>query len=298
MINRYELIDCILRPNTRYKKLKVEQNLSPLLHIFRLLSGTIDVLDNYSGKKYKIRNNHLKLSTQKNNGKITLSNIYENFPEELSLSDIDKYFGKAKNNLKFYLSIKTEVVKCIIAFEEKRYFESFFYLYRILEGISYSIPLIYVSKKTDYNKTYNDLQKYFGKDRDGELAFFKRFVSETFNTESFYKSNIVLDLSEIDNENLKSSYYSLYLSKVDEKYIVDRTENEMLKIKFIGFYDFIIELRNRFFHNSKGGWQQNFESSELLFPDIFFRAITKHGINWMSIILFEIIKVDFEKVKI
>lgn len=298
MINRYELVDCIFRSNTRYKKLKVEQNSSPLLHIYRLLSGTIDVLDNYSGKKHKIRDNHLKLSTQRNAGKLTLSDIQKNFPEELSLSDIDRYFDKAKNNLKFYSSIKTEVVKCIIAYGEKRYFESFFYLYRILEGISYSIPLIYVSKKTDYNKTYRDLQAYFGKDRDGELAFFKRFVSETFKDESFYKSNIELELSEIDNEDLRSSYFSLYESKLNEKYIVDRTENELLKIKFIGFYDFIIELRNRFFHNSKGSWQRNFESSELLFPDIFFRAITKHGINWMAIILFEIIKVDFEKVRI
>lgn len=298
MTNRYELIDCILRSNTRYAKLKVEQNTSPLLHIYRLLSGTIDVLDNYYGRKHKIRDNHLKLSTQKNTGKLALSDIRENFPEELSLSDINRYFDKAKNNLKFYSSIKTEVVKCLIASGEKRYFESFFYLYRILEGISYSIPLIYVSKKTDYNKTYHDLQAYFGKDKDGELAFFKRFVSETFKEENFYKSNIELDLSDIDNEDLRSSYFSLYEARIKPNYVVDKIENQSLKIKFIGFYDFVIELRNRFFHNSKGSWQQNFESSELLFPDVFFRSITKHGINWMSIILFEIIKVDFEKVKI
>jgi hypothetical protein len=39
----------------------------------------------------------------------------------------------------------------------------------------------------------------------------------------------------------------------------------------------------------------NLSSTELLFPDYFFKPLVNHGINWVSLILFEIIKVDFEK---
>ncbi len=77
--------------------------------------------------------------------------------------------------------------------------------------------------------------------------------------------------------------------------VKDKTENEEIKISFIGFYEFIIELRNRFFHFTKGAWMNNLSSTELLFPDYFFKPIVNHGINWVSLILFEIIKVDFEK---
>lgn len=295
MNNRYLLIDTIFKANTVNEFLRIDSN-SSILNIFRIISGTINIKDTYSNKVYKLRNNYIQFPTDKN-ATISSKSIVNNFPQEIQLKDLNTYFQKSKNNLKFYKSIETELVKCFIAYEESRSLEAFFYLYRIIEGISYAIPLIYVSKKSDYNKTYSDLQSFFGKDKDGELNFFKRFVSETFKDEDFYKSNIDISLLEIEIDDIRNSYYNIYLKKIKEKVIVEKIENESIKIKFIGFYDFLIEIRNRFFHNSKGSWQENLESTEVLFPDVFFKPILTHGINWVSIILFEIIKFDFEKIK-
>ena len=295
MNSRYLFVDTIFQENTRNEFLRIENSTS-ILNIFRLISGTINIKDIYTNKIYKLRNNHIKFPTEVNT-KLSSKIIVNNFPEEVTLNDLNNYFKKAKSNLKFYKSIEAELIKCIIAYEDNKTLESFFYLYRIIEGISYSIPLIYVSKKSDYNKTYSDLQSFFGKDKDGELSFFKRFVSETFKDEDFYKSNIDIDLLEIETEEIRAKYYSIYLKRMSEKHIVSKNENELIKIKFIGFYDFLIELRNRFFHNSKGSWQENLESTELLYPDLFFKPLIKHGINWISLIIFEIIKVDFDKIK-
>ncbi|WP_180272333.1 hypothetical protein [Maribacter sp. 4U21] len=74
-----------------------------------------------------------------------------------------------------------------------------------------------------------------------------------------------------------------------------QTLNQEIKLSFIGFYDFIIILRNRFFHLTKGTWQNNLSSTEVLYPDYFFRPIINHGLNWVALVIFEIIKVDFEK---
>lgn len=296
MINRYSIVDSVARNNTKYKHLKTEENPSPILNIFRLISGTVNIKDNYQDKTYKIRDNNIKFPTELNTS-LRYDTFLEQFDESVSLEDLNYFFLKARSNRKFYKSIEVELIKCLIAYKSDNFLESFIYLYRIIEGISYSIPLIFVSKKDDYNKTYHDLQSYFGKDKDGELLFFKRFVSETFKDEDFYSSNITIDLNLVDIEELRPKYYELYLKKVNEKFVLDKSENSFIKIKFIGYYDLLIELRNRFFHNLKGSWQENFDSTELMFPDQFFKPITLHGINWLSIILFEIIKFDLQKIK-
>ncbi|AYZ13778.1 hypothetical protein EGY05_18335 [Chryseobacterium arthrosphaerae] len=296
MINRYSIVDSVARNNTKYKHLKTEENPSPILNIFRLISGTVNIKDNYQDKTYKIRDNNIKFPTELNTS-LKYDTFLEQFDESVSLEDLNYFFLKARSNRKFYKSIEVELIKCLIAYKNDNFLESFIYLYRIIEGISYSIPLIFVSKKDDYNKTYHDLQSYFGKDKDGELLFFKRFVSETFKDEDFYNSNITIDLNLVDIEELRPKYYELYLKKVNEKFVLDKSENSFIKIKFIGYYDLLIELRNRFFHNLKGSWQENFDSIELMFPDQFFKPITLHGINWLSIILFEIIKFDLQKIK-
>lgn len=293
MISRYKYHDVIFRENSLNQNLRIE-NGNSILKIFRLISGTINCEDEYKNKVYKFRNNFTTFPYETNN-KLSAKTVLNNFPTELKIKDLDKYFKTARNNKKFYDSIEIELLKCLIANHDQRYLESFFYLYRIIEGISYSIPLMYVSKNKDYNKTYGELQAFFGKDKDGELAFFKRFISTTFQEEDFYKSNLLIDLHLIDIEEIRPVYYKIYLEKLKNRTVGQPTENESMSVQFITFYDFIIELRNRFFHNAKGSWQSNLESTNLLFPDLFFKPLINHGINWISIILFEIIKNDFAK---
>lgn len=294
---RYCLEDCVLKSNTKYKNIYInETNHSSILNIYRLVSGTANIRDNYDNKLYKVRENNIYFPTIINDS-LKQQILLDGFDESISLEDLDKYFKKAKNNKKFYDSLEIELIKCIIAYKKNSYLESFFYLYRIIEGISYSIPLIYISKKTDYKKTYGSLQLFFGKEKEGELQFFKKFISETFKDEDFFKSDIKIDLNIIENEELREKYYGLYLAKINASNIIDKDDNNYIKVKFIGYYDFIIELRNRFFHNLKGTWADNFDSTELLYPDIFFKPIALHGLNWFSLILFEIIKFDLQKLK-
>lgn len=293
MINRYTYKDPIFKTTARNQNLRIESN-NAILDVFRLISGTINCTDSYRNKEYKFRTNYSNFPYSESSS-INQSTVLNNFPDEVRLKDLDKYFKRSRFNTAFYKSIKAELIKCLIAEKESNHLEAFFYLYRIIEGISYSIPLIYVSKHKSYNKTYKQLQSFFNKEQDGELAFFKRFVSTTFKDEDFFKSTIDINILEIDIEEIREDYYKLYLNKMKDASVKDKTENEEIKISFIGFYEFIIELRNRFFHFTKGAWMNNLSSTELLFPDYFFKPLVNHGINWVSLILFEIIKVDFEK---
>lgn len=293
MTKRYEYQDTIFNSSTRNPNLRISSDNS-ILSVFRLITGTLDCTDLYTGELYKFRTNYTNFPYSENHS-INQSTILENFPDEVKLRDLDEYFRRSKFNAEFYNSILSELLKCLVAKKDNTHLASFFYLYRVIEGISYSIPLIYVSKHKSYNKTYKELQSFFGREQDGELAFFKRFIIETFKKEDFFKSTIDINIKEIEIEEIQESYYELYLKKMNPKNVKDKTENEFINISFVGFYEFLIEIRNRFFHFTKGSWQDNLSSNEILFPDYFFKPIMDHGINWVSVILFEIIKVDFEK---
>ena len=300
MIRRYSYVDPVFRSNTRYQNL-VATDSNSILIIYRLISGTLNCDDIYNNRRYKFKTNYCKFPYIENiNNRPTMHRLLDNFPTEVKLIDLDTYFKRSRFNSEFYKSIQSELIKCLISNNEGRYLEAFFYLYRIIEGVSYSIPLIYLSKNRKYNSTYKQLQSFFGKkELDGELAFFKRFIKESFNREDFYNSTIDINLLEIEIEEIRGFYYKLYMQKLDstsqKNQITDYTEDEEIKVTFIGFYDFLITIRNRFFHFTQGTWQQNLSSTELLFPDLFFKPIINHGINWISLILFEVIKVDFEK---
>lgn len=298
MINRYTYEDPIFKASTKNTNLRIDSS-NKILNIFRLISGTINCTDTYDNKVYKFRQNYSNFPYTTNET-INQSVVLNNFPDEVKLKDLNEYFKRSRFNSKFYGSIEPEIIKCLVAVNKNNHLEAFFYLYRIFEGISYSIPLIYVSKQRNYDKTYKQLQSFFNNDQDGELAFFKRFISETFKNEDFFKSTIDIDFNTIDRTDLREAYYELYLEKIKEKPMNSKglkgeTLNQEIKLSFIGFYDFIIIIRNRFFHLTKGTWQNNLSSTEILFPDYFFKPIVNHGLNWIALIIFEIIKVDFEK---
>ncbi len=132
------------------------------------------------------------------------------------------------------------------------------------------------------------------KDNDGELAFFKSFMGSQWNKKYFFDITFDLKMDQIEVEEMKSKYYDIYMEKAGSK-IVDSTEDEEIKMSFIQFYDFMIELRNRYFHFLQGSWQKNIKTSQVVYPDLFFRPIIDHAINWVAVVLLEVIKFDIER---
>lgn len=102
---------------------------------------------------------------------------------------------------------------------------------------------------------------------------------------------IDIDFNCICDDEIREKYFRIYENINKEKKICvnDITENEQIKYSFLGFYSFLIEIRNRYFHFLQGSWQENISSIEVLYPEHFFKPIIDPGINWVAIIIFEII---------
>ncbi|WP_162999741.1 hypothetical protein [Pseudomonas viridiflava] len=215
-------------------------------------------------------------------------------PEDVTLLDLSRYFRSLKSNDEFYESIEFELINCMVSRRSERYLESFLFLYRVLEGISYSVPLIYVSKSKSFSKSFRNLQKYMPtKNNEGELLFFKNFIKTEWAQESFFNLTLDIDVGGIEVEEMRSVYFNLYKEKAGSG-VRGETEDEELKISFLGFMDFMIELRNRYFHFLQGGWHNNISTSQIIFPDLFFKPIIDLGVNWVSIVLFEVMKFDMD----
>ncbi|MBU2647851.1 hypothetical protein KKI24_24295 [bacterium] len=295
MSSRYIFKDPIFHSgNEKLKGLFLERTHKSSLGIFRILSGTCKVLDEFSNKNYVLRTNYFQLPFL-NNRTIKQQIISDLFPEEVKIFDVANYFSEFHRNRDFYDPIEIEVINCVLARLNNRYLESFLFLYRILEGVSYSIPLIYTSRSKDFKKTFRSLQKYVGKSgADSEIKFFRTFINEVFNLEPFYSTSIDIKFDVLEFEELRSKYFKIYKDKIDDKYIENEIEDEELNVSFIGFFDFLIELRNRYFHFLQGTWQNNLATSDIIYPDQFFKPIIDLGINWIAVIWFEVLKFDFQ----
>lgn len=294
MTERYVYIDPIFSEGAgALVGLSLHENNSSALRIFRLLTGTCIIHDVFFNKKFKSAINYLNFPYTQNS-RSNKKTLLEMFPEDVTLEDISEYFCKLKSNEEFYASIEFELINCMVARKCDRYLESFIFLYRILEGISYSIPLIYVSKSKSFNASFRSLQQYMpSKNNEGELVFFKNFIKAHWSKENFYKLTLDIDIGSIEVEEMRGVYFKIYKEKA-KNFIEGETEDEELKINFLGFMQFMIELRNRYFHFFQGSWQKNISTSEIIFPDLFFKPIVDLGINWISTALFEVIKFDME----
>lgn len=297
MSDRYKHIEIVKDIGRHYPNLDVSISNSSKLKIYRALSGTCNCYDDFIGKEFKLRTNYFKLSYEPVKNRVTAKRLLDNFEDsDITLEDLNQYFSDKRNN-EFYSKLANECIKCLIYHQQGYEIATFIHLYRVLECMSYSLPLIYAAKAREFVGSYRLLQKLMTSttagNADGELNFFKKFVSEIYGKEDFYCTTFDIKFDDIEPEEERAKLYKL-ISKLAGKKTVDSTENEELKIGFIDFYELLITIRNRYFHLSQGQWAENISNKHTEYPELLFRLIVDKGINFFSVLIFEILKFEID----
>ncbi|EEB32603.1 hypothetical protein [Desulfovibrio piger] len=148
-------------------------------------------------------------------------------------------------NNNFYKFVLLELCSCFIYQRTKQGGMAFLHVYRILEKIAYAIPLIYVRKTTDFDKTFEQLKSFFNSmdKNSGELLFLKIALKKLLDDqEKAYKFPLKLDSSE-------KKWISICLSEEHKQNLLSGTSIELTIIEYI---DFVVNIRNRFFHALSG----------------------------------------------
>lgn len=262
--------------------------------LIRLLIGNIKINQISKNNLYNQNKNYTKLpySTERNLTYLSLNAAFEimDICEEDTIKIINLHFLKNRCNTELYKQLLNEVSFYFIHKDSP--ITAFVHLYRALEMISYSFPLIYTANALDYTGSYKDLQNFFKGEKTGELGFMKRFILE------LYKGNPILD-TMLDISLLTDNYdeiiRELTLSFSGQAEFTNY--NEVIRVKFKDFVGFFITIRNRYFHFLIGQGQKNILSLNYDAEDLF-RAVNPVALNWLAIIITKITQVGFNSIQL
>lgn len=269
--------------------LLVDEHSPHLLLTIRLLSGSVKLINNYSNTEILCRKNYFR-SDLKSYGQ----NWGKQFPKliapTINSNDISDFLtaNKLRNKI-FYQNILSEISHFIYETKKGSHTTAFIYIYRLLEKIAYAFPLIYSSKTNDFIQSFNYLKQLMsGASEKKELGFFKKFI------DVLYKDNPVL-LTSIDisiyegNIYIQEQIFHVIKNILDEDIIHEDTlEPSKLSVKYGDMGNFIITIRNRFFHNMNDH-AKNIQSKNVADSDLIFLSVNDCALKWISAVLLEVL---------
>ena len=259
------------------------------LLLARLLTGTCKFKYSHETNYIYSRINFTQLPY--NSRSRSFNRIFTAFlPSGYSLDDYSSYIGQNRiRNKEFYEEICQEIANCLYWYEKKRFANSFIFLYRFLETISFAFPQIYALREREFNKTYDHLKGFFNNDKTAtELKFFKMFCTKIL-TSSYSTSTIKVDTTFASSHAEQDKIW-------DELHRLANSSNTFrggnkpthLEIDLVNFGSFIIEVRNRYFHFLRGTWQENVSSKNIANLENMFQSIISPSLNWIGILYMEL----------
>ncbi|HEY9178633.1 MAG TPA: hypothetical protein VIN07_13120 [Flavipsychrobacter sp.] len=218
--------------------------------------------------------------------------------DTFTLKDLSEILSDKKiiyRNKDFFVSLNNEYCNFYYHTSLKNHTVAFLHLYRILEYISYSFPVMYATSTKDFSNSFEILRKLFNGDKDkGELKVFKDFIEIVMSVERDYKRlSIDIDIiSELEEYNER--IYNTIRDVCDKKIFEESkcTENSKISIKFPEFSSFIITIRNRFFH-LRNSQDNNIHSIDIVDSDFFFSLINQKCAYFLSLVTIVVIKQSY-----
>lgn len=259
--------------------------------LIRLLVGTVRVTNIYSTDSFDQFNNYSVLGRPQNVPVSTraLTTCLSGH----TIDELCEYLDKTKYlNNDFFLHLLEEISCYFYKKSRSSHTVCFLHLYRALEYISYSFPLIYASSSREYHGSFNKLKNFFVDGSKNELLFFDEFVNKLLDT-SLLESPLVFNFDSLSNE-INRNHFNIIKGILTTNNIDGEVRNVSITTTYQHLIKLTIDLRNRYFHFAVGG-QRNIRSSEIIENDIFFKLINEELLNWISIIYFEILSNAIEK---
>lgn len=267
-------------------ELVISERISNEAVLIRLLCGTLKIkyfIDEDQKEIVQSRNYSIPGNEDNSIYKNKILKDFFSFANfrETEKKDVNKYINSNRRNHFIHEHLLTELTSAIIWIDSSP-IESFVHIYRALEFMSYSFPLIYASKSMDYRGSYEKLKKFMSGDSDGELKFFKLFLTELFRGNMLFQYEFDIFFMNGDEIPIKNELVRIISTPY---YTFD---GNTMKIRFANIADLLITLRNRYFHMLVGKGTDNFYDISYDKRDIF-KAMNSVFINWLSMIYKEIV---------
>jgi len=254
-----------------------------LLLFIRLLSGSVGIRYASSGKILNQGVNYFSPEFR-SMGMRWAQKFSKLVGEEVTPQDVGDYiYAKRRINKSFYREIIYELVNFTIHTARDSHTAAFIYIYRVLERVSYCFPLIYVSMTDDFKKSYKQVKSFFGDSGDkDEKEFFKTFITTIFAGDDVLETTVDFGFetggsSEADAQRLCLALKRILPADLKKDELVSATE---ISVKYQNVGNFIIAIRNGFFHNLSK--QNNLDAEALRDSDVLFHLINDKCLYWIA----------------
>jgi hypothetical protein len=256
--------------------------------LIRLLTSNLKITNIKTGKNISLDNNFVTFPLHRISRKSarpikTLINPFT-FQEFVRFSN--KFYTR---NLNFYHNLLQELVFYFSYSNDKQHVAAFVNLYRTVEYMSYSVPLMHSSHFGNYLGSFSALRSYFVNEKTSEVAFFENFVTRLFRGTPYLGLTTTFDFSHPDTTIANNCYNSFYALMKATDWISANPVAHFLEIENENLLSLIKNTRNRYFHFAIGG-QRNLHVTDLADPDFFFDKINEAFLNWVTFIFATVMK--------
>jgi hypothetical protein len=272
------------------------------LTLFRTLLGTTNIEHQTKSRKISLRDsNNFRINyfhcpyicEDHDNPNARIKKFCEAFLEGYKLSKFGEFFLNTKQrNIPFYRRLLSEI-GYIFLYRDISPTNCFIHIYRAIEAICYALPIIvFTTKNQDYMGNFEALKKLFTSDQGTELKFFENYLKilkNLPNAEGYeFNINVISESSETA-QAIENKFLYLCRNKSEIQFEYDEND-KTLKFDVLNFYKFICTIRNRFFHFKTGERTDNFSLDQgIKNPEDIFRPINDVAINWLAIIISELL---------
>lgn len=223
----------------------------------------------------------------------SVSDAFRDFLTSYSLSDLStqKFIAKTiPDNRRFYQEILCEFVFYFIQSHKGCHTAAFVFLYRALERISFSVPLLYASRSHDYYNTHKELKAIFSLQGDQDLGLLKKFIEQRKFIDDL-KLSVMYDVKFSGNN--AAECFDLAKKFCTNAENIDPNLHQF-GVQFQHVIGWFIVTRNRFFHSRTGDASFNIKGTELNDPDEFFGQINPVFCSFLAIIVLQSISHKYQ----
>jgi hypothetical protein len=256
--------------------------------LLRLLSSNLKITYKKTGKNIPVNWNVFSFPSHKVTRKsiLPIKALFSPFTVQDYVRFSNKFYGR---NLKFYQNLLQETVFYFYYSNQEQHLSAFVSLYRTLEYMSYSIPLMHSSHFGNYLGTFNALRSYFVDAKTSEIVFFQNFINRIYNGTPYLTLTTIFDFSNPDGVIARNCYDSFFRLMNPADWVTANPLTQLLEIENKNLLVLLKNTRNRYFHFGVGS-QRNIHVTDLSDPDFFFGKINDGFFNWLSFIFGTVIK--------
>jgi hypothetical protein len=256
--------------------------------LIRLLTTTVKINSTKLGRVIILSDNYTALPfhvvTRKSTRQII--SFLDTFTPSEYATFSSKYYSR---NIRFYQNLVYELTYFHYYTFQGQHQAAFVNLYRMLEFMSYSFPLIHAAHFNNFLGSFADLRSFILTDKTSELTFLNKFVDKLFDGTPYLGLTTNFNFSNPDIDVANNCYSAFYYLMRPIDWTSANAATHDLVIENAKLIALMKNVRNRFFHFAVGG-QRNIYVSDLKDPDFFFESINKQFINWMGFIYKNLVK--------